>query len=84
MTVTRKPLDQLHNTFFQQNLHANWANELRVLEMDIAQFILSMWYICLILLKRGHWVFAWHRAQPRSRPGAQKCRGLDVLVGTAG
>ena len=31
-------------------------------------------------LKRGQWVFAWRRAQP----GAQKCRGLDVLVGTAG
>ena len=37
-------------------------------------------YICLISLKRGHWTFVWCRAQP----GAQKCRGLDVLVGTAG
>ena len=39
-----------------------------------------MYYKYLISLKRGHWVFSWHRAQP----GAQKCRGLDVLVGTAG
>ena len=25
-------------------------------------------YFCAISLKRGHWVFAWRRAQPGSRP----------------
>ena len=29
---------------------------------------ISSIYICLIWLKRGHWFFAWGRAQPGSRP----------------
>ena len=52
--------------------------------------IVGVWfkYICLISLKRGHWVFAWRLAPGAARlqasPVPKNIGGLDVLVGIAG